>query len=109
MLKLFVNIFLLFVILSEVEVCQTAKASFVKEVSVDESTYIVWSGYVIDSAYLNVWLLNGDLPRRANGTYLYWKADTNGNLIPRRKIDYRLPIFQDKSVVMKREDENFFK
>jgi len=83
------------------------KASFVSEVEVDNSTYIVWHSYVIDSAWLNVWLPNGDLPRRENGTYKYWKADSNGDLIPLRKIDYRLPIFQDQSVVMKKE-KGFF-
>lgn len=80
-----------------------AMMQFNDEIKVDQNDFIVWSSYVIDSTWLNVWLPNGDLPRRENGTYKYWKADSNGNLIPLRKIDYRLPIFQDQSVVMKKE------
>lgn len=99
MLKFFSILFLL----CGLTFAQVPKASFVKEVEV-ESKYIVWSGYVIDSTYLNVWLPNGDLPRRENGTYLYWKVDARGNLMPRRKIDYRLPIFQDQTVMMKKEE-----
>lgn len=83
------------------------KASFVKEVSVDESTYIIWGGYVIDSTYWHVWNADGTLPKRANGTYKYWKEDNNGELIRLRKIDYRLPIFKEQSIVMKKE-ENIF-
>lgn len=101
MLKFFSILFL-----CGITFAQVSKASFVKEVEV-ESKYIVWSGYVVDSAYLNVWLPNGDLPRRANGTYLYWKADANGNLMPRRKIDYRLPIFSDAPTMMKKENDVF--
>ena len=32
----------------------------------------IWYSYVIDSTYLNVNLPNGELPRREDGTYLYW-------------------------------------
>lgn len=85
---------------------QVPKASFVKEVEV-ESKYIVWSGYVIDSTYLHVWNPDGSLPRRANGTYLYWKVDANGNLMPRRKIDYRLPIFNDAPITATKEKTIF--
>lgn len=73
------------------------------EIKVDEQQFVIWHSYVIDSSWLNVWLPNGDLPRRENGTYLYWKADSSGNLIPLKKIDYRLPIFQEQPIVMKRE------
>lgn len=103
MLKYFSILFL-----SVISFAQVPKASFVKEVEVNESKYIVWSGYVIDSTWWHVWLPNGDLPRRENGTYLYWKADANGELIPLRKIDYRLPIFQDQPIVMKKEEDLLF-
>lgn len=86
---------------------QTGKATFIEPIKVDESRYIVWSGYVIDSTYWHVWNPDGTLPKRENGTYKYWKADNNGNLIPLRKIDYRLPIFQGQSVVMKKEESLF--
>lgn len=106
MYKLFVNILLL------IALCPllfSQKATFVKEVEVDNNTYIVWYSYIIDSTYLNVNLPNGELPRRANRTYLYWKADKNGKLIPLRKIDYRLPIFKDESVVLQKDESIFFK
>lgn len=111
MLKYF-NIVILFVILSVVEVCgQPAKATFVynngSEIEVDQNKYIIWHGYVIDSVWWHVWLPNGDLPRRENGTYLYWKADENGDLIPLRKIDYRLPIFRDDPIVINKEKNLF--
>ena len=86
-----------------------AMMQFNDEIKVDEQQFIVWHSYVIDSTYWQVWNPDGSLPRRENGTYKYWKADNQGNLIPIRKIDYRLPIFKDESVVMKREDHIFFK
>lgn len=105
-MKLLALIFLLF---SFILIAQSRPAmmEFNDEIKVDEKDFIVWSGYVIDSTYWHVWNPDGSLPKRENGTYLYWKADANGNLIPRRKIDYRLPIFKDQSVVMKREEELF--
>lgn len=102
MYKLSVNILLL------IALCPllfAQKATFVKEVEVDNNTYIVWHSYVIDSTYWHVWNPDGTLPKRSNGTYLYWKADNNGKLIPLRKIDYRLPIFQDQPIVMKKEKD----
>ena len=44
--------------------------------------------FVVDSSYLDVNLSNGTLPRRANGTYLYWKADANGDLMPVIRFKY---------------------
>jgi len=86
---------------------QVQKASFVKQVEVDANKYVIWHGYVIDSLWWNVWLPDGNLPRRANGTYLYWKEDTNGNLIPLRKIDYRLPILRDEAIIVNKEKNVF--
>lgn len=100
MLKLFVSILLTCNLFSQ-------KANFVNEVEVDQSKYRVWYSYVIDSTYWHVWDADGSLPKRENGTYKYWKADSEGNLIPLRKIDYRLPIFQEQSVMMKKE-KGFF-
>lgn len=47
-----------------------------------------WYGYEIDSLWLGVNLPDGELPRRANGTYLYWKADSLGNLFPAQETRY---------------------
>lgn len=71
-----------------------------------EYKWMIWHSYVIDSTYWHVWLPNGDLPRRANGTYLYLKEDKDGKLIPLRKIEKRLPIFMDQP--MMRNNENVF-
>lgn len=73
---------------------QTSKATFVKEVEV-EYKWMIWHSYVIDSAYWKVWQPDGSLPRRSDGTFLYWAVDSNGDLIPIRKIVLRLPIFFD--------------
>lgn len=71
-----------------------------------EYKWMIWHSYVIDSTYWRVWLPNGDLPRRANGTYLYWKEDKNGKLIPLRKIEKRLPIFMDQ--LPSKREKSFF-
>jgi len=60
-------------------------------VSCSGQQYTVGYSFVIDSTYLNVRLPNGELPRRANGTYLYWKVDENGDLIPVRRLIYDNP------------------
>lgn len=60
-------------------------AQTISSVSVDENYYLGYS-YEIDSSWIDVRLSNGELPRRADGTYLYWKTDANGNLIPVRRI-----------------------
>jgi hypothetical protein len=93
MLKYF-NSIILIIVLSTFTRAQTPKAIIINEVEV-EYRWMIWHAYVMDSAYLKVWLPNGDLPRRANGTFLYWKVDENGDLIPIRKIMLRLPIFYD--------------
>ena len=54
----------------------------------DSSIALLWYSYEIDSTWLGVNLPDGDLPRRSNGTYLYWKTDSLGNLIPRRTLKY---------------------
>lgn len=59
------------------------------------------------NTWLNVRLPNGDLPRRADGSYLYWKTDKEGKLIPIRKIGKRLPIFMDNKVPYNR-GKNFY-
>lgn len=97
MLKYFSIIFL-----SIISFAQVPKATFVKEVEV-ESKYIIWHSYVIDSTYWYVWNADGSLPKRENGTYLYWKADSSGNLIPMKKIDYRLPIFDSEPMIVNKE------
>lgn len=102
MLKFFSIIFLCGFTFAQVQ-----KATFVKEVEVNSDKYMIWHGYVIDSLWWNVHLPDGDLPRRANNTYLYWKADENGDLIPLRKIDYRLPIFNDDPIVINKEKSLF--
>ena len=89
--------FSILILFSSLTFAQTAKASFIEEVEVP-SKYIVWHAFVIDSLWLNKWLPNGDLPRRENATYRYWMSDVNSNLIPIRKIDYRLPMFQEHPV-----------
>lgn len=106
MLKYF-NILLVVLLFGCIEIySQTPQATFVKEVEVDPH-WMIWHSYVIDSAWLNVWLPNGDLPRRENGTYRYWKADSLGNLIQIRYIVWRLPLFKDEPVVMKKENSFF--
>lgn len=50
----------------------------------------MWYSYVIDSTWLGINEPDGDLPRRGNGTYGYWLADGNGDLIPVRK--FRKPV-----------------
>lgn len=107
MFRLFVNITLIAFCLLSVSYSQTAKAKFIKEVEVDGSKYMFWYSYVIDSTYLRVWNPDGTLPKRESGTYKYWKAESNGKLTPLIKIDYRLPIFQKQSVVMKKEESLF--
>lgn len=112
MLKSF-NLLLLVLSLTAIVYSQTPKASFVwseqGEVQVD-SKYIIWHAFVIDSAWLGVHLTDGSLPRRENGTYKYWLSDVTGELIPIRKIDYRLPIFQspNPTVVNAITDTTYF-
>jgi len=50
----------------------------------------MWYSYAIDSTWLGINEPDGDLPRRENGTYRYWLADGNGDLIPVRK--FRKPV-----------------
>lgn len=75
-----------------------------KDISVDDK-YLVWYSYVIDSTYLGVHTATGDLPRRANGTYLYWKADQNGQLIPVRKIKEKPASWTD---MLTRKEKMFY-
>lgn len=86
---------------------QTERAVILKELSVPDKRFIIWQSFRIDSSWLNVWLPNGELPRRENGTYLYWLADENGNLEPVRKIDFRLPIFNDEPAIYMMNQEDF--
>ena len=98
--------FSVIILLSGITFCQTAKATFVKEVEV-ESKYIIWHSYVMDSTYLNTWDANGDLLRRVDNTYLYWQTDASGKLIPIRIIDYRLPIFNEAPLIANKEGSVF--
>lgn len=72
-----------------------AKMQFNDEIKVDDKEYVLWYGFMIDSSYLNVWLSNGELPRRENRTYKYWMVDSSGQLLKRITIGYRFPIFRD--------------
>lgn len=100
--------FSFFILLAVPVLSQTGMASFIREPEVPNYNFIVWHSFEIDSAWLNVWLPNGDLPRRANKTYRYWKEDSKGNLIPVRKIEIRLPIFWEESLISNKEKNIFF-
>lgn len=47
----------------------------------------IWYSYVIDSTYLGVNLPNGELPRREDGTYLYWAYPLTPVIKYRKKPD----------------------
>lgn len=68
---------------------QPGKAN-IGEIKVDDH-FIIWYSFIIDSNYIDVRLSDGSLPRRENGSYLLWKADSTGEIIPIRKIETRTP------------------
>lgn len=59
-------------------------------VVMDTTNKDVWYSFVIDSSWLGVNLPNGELPRRESGTYLYWKENQYGKLMPIKKYGIKV-------------------
>lgn len=48
----------------------------------------LWYGWDIDEELLSVRMPDGNFPKREDGSYYYINQDSEGNLIPKRKIKY---------------------
>ncbi len=59
-------------------------------VEMDTTNKDIWWSFVIDSTYLGFSLPNGELPRRENGTYLYWKENEFGELMSIKRYGIKI-------------------